>query len=246
MADLESVPVRPVATGTCPVCAAAVPAGARCLRCGAPEVPEAAARGLAEAVDLLAAGALDAAIRRCRQASADAPESWFVRVRLAAAFERKAQSGETALYRLADRELAEAAKLAPGEREVHLARVTLGAKTGRLPFLRAEFTRNKSELVCAEECLRIIDSLEQVGGLGDVVDAATGSAALQARFMFAGAVGAGIAGVVQMSAIIHAAMQVEGYDLTAQGGFWLAVLLLTGAGALGLEGWRRLNAGRGR
>lgn len=242
VADPASPPAGPP-PAACPVCGG--PAGSgRCPRCGHPDVPEAAARALAEAMELLAAGALDAAIRRCRQAVTDAPAAWIPRLRLADAFERKAQSGEPALFRLADRELAEAGKLAPDERDVHLARVALAAKTGRLPFLRAEFTRRRDSLACAVECLRIIDSLDAVGGLGTAVAAATGESALRARFMFAGAVGAGIAGVVQMSAVIHAAMAEEGYDLTGQGGFWLAVVLLTAAGGLGLEGWRLLHAGK--
>lgn len=227
----------------CPVCGEAVADG-RCPRCGHPDVPEAAARCLAEAMDLLAAGAHDAAIRRCRQAVTDAPDAWIPRVRLAAAFERKAQADEPGLFRLAERELGEAKRLAPDERHVHLARVALAAKTGRLPFLRAEFARRRDELGCAAECLRIIESLEAAGGLGTTMAAATGESALRARFMFAGAVGAGIAGIVQMSALIHAAMQDEAYDLTGQGGFWLSVVLLTAAGGLGLEGWRLLRAGR--
>lgn len=231
------------ATGACPICGGAEP-GIRCARCGSPEVPEAAARGLAEALSLLAAGAHDAAIRKCRQAVTDAPESWLVRVRLAGAFERKAQSGEVALFRLADRELEEAARLAPTEREVHLARVALGAKTGRLPFLRAEFSRRQSELACAVECLRIIEMLQQAGGVTSAIEDTLGAAALRSRFLFMGAAGAGIAGAVQMSAVIHAAVQEEGYDLLGQGGFWIAVLLLTGSAALATEGWRQFKSAR--
>lgn len=232
------------AGGACAICGAPDGGAARCTRCGSPEVPAAAARGLADAVDLLATGALDAAIRKCRQAATDAPESWLVRARLAAAFERKAQAGEPALFRLADRELEEAARLAPAEREVHLARVALAVKTGRLLFLRAEYSRRREELACATECLRIIETLLQSGGVASALEDSLGAAALRSRFLFMGAVGAGIAGAVQMSAIVHAALQDEGLSLLEQGGFWVAALLLTGAGALAMEGWRSMQSGK--
>lgn len=94
-----------------------------------------------------------------------APESYIPRLRLAEAFERKAQGGLTGLLRLADREFNEALRLAPLEPAVHTARLSLAAKLGRLDALKAEYQLRKDEWPFAEDCLRMISALEQTTGL---------------------------------------------------------------------------------
>lgn len=216
-------------------------AGTPCVRCGFPAVGAEPAGLLAEAAGLVRDGEVDRAIRKVQQAAKAAPEAWLPRVRLAVLYERKGLAGEEPLLRLADREYAEAIRLAPQEREPHVARLGLSARLGRLPLLRDEYKRRRDELPFAADCLRIIDALE-----GTVM---TARPAGDLRFpntpprllLLAGGV-ALLLGLALLSVVTWGSVNDEGMSITAQPGLWVSIVLLTGAAVLLLEGWRGQRA----
>lgn len=240
----------------CEICGADSPAPASppqgggavrpCPRCTYPAVSAEVARTLWEAGQLVSSGLADQAIRKLQQALRLAPESYIPRLRLAEAFERKAQGGMMGLLRLADREFNEALRLAPHARAVHVARLSLAAKLGRLDALKAEYQLRKDELPFAEECLRMISALEQTTGLqGAALSPAYAQAARnKAKYCFLGAAGAGVVGLVQLGTVCYRSVQGEYIQMVSMD-FILCVGFLTAAGALGLEGYRARKEGRG-
>ena len=229
----------------CKVCGGELPAhpaggSASCPRCAFPAVPEEAARALLEAEELLGAGSLDRSIRRLQHAAKLAPESHLPRLRIAAAYERKAREGEAAFLRLADRESREAVRLAPLSRDAHVARLGIAAKMGGLMGLKAHYEARVDEHPFAGECLKMIEALEEVATTRSRIDAATGGAKTKARHLFFGAAGAGFAGLVQLALVIYRSLD-DDYVLTGSLDFYICVVLLTTGGVLALEGWRALR-----
>lgn len=217
---------------TCPVCGGAAEAGVRCPQCGAPDVPEDAARALAEARVLAASGDLDRSIRVIHAAVKAAPGAALPHLRLAEAYERKMRGGETALTSLADREFREALRLAPADRDVHISRLGFWTRAGRLNALRLEYTRRREELPFADECLRILDTLERSGAVAGALDAASGATALRARYLFISAAGLGVIGLVEVSVVVYSAMRDDEYVMMSDMNFFVAVAGLTTAAIL--------------
>lgn len=215
-----------------------------CPQCGHPQVPEPAAKALAEARSLVAVGALDHSIRLIHSAIKAAPDSPLPHLRLAQAYERKVQGGETALAAAADREFREALRLAPADRDVHLARLGFWVRAGRLAALRAEYRRRREELPFAEECLKILDGLERSAAIPDAMDVATGAASLRARYIFWVAGGLAAIGVVELGVVIHAAINDDNYVMMADMDFFFAVAGMTAASILVLEGFRTRKGGK--
>jgi len=229
---------------TCAVCGAEKAEDAPCSRCGHPALPEEAAKALAEAQGLLAAGALDHSIRVILRAVKAAPDSPLPHLRLAQAYERKVQGGETALGRPAEREYREALRIAPTDREVHVARLGFWARTGRLETLRAEYRGRSKDLPFAGECLRILDALAQSGAVADSLDAASGATSLRVRYFLATAFGLGAIGLVELGVVVHGALGDDQYVMMAHMDFFICVTVLTAGGILLLEA-RRARKGRG-
>jgi len=226
---------------TCPLCGAEKPEDAPCPRCGHPGLPEEAAKALAEAHGLAAAGAIDQSIRAIQRAVKASPESALPHLKLAQAYERKVQGGETALGRLAEREFREALRIAPADREVHISRLGFWARTGRLGFLRAEYRGKGKDLPFAGECLRILDALEQSGTVAGSLDAASGAAALRARYFVATAFGLGAIGLVELSVVVHGALTDDQYVMMGHMDFYVSVGCLTATAILVLEAWRAVK-----
>ena len=222
---------------TCQVCGIEKPEEARCPQCGHPEVPEAAAKLLAEARSLVAAGELDRSIRT-------APDAALPHLRLAQGYERKLLGGEMALQALVEREFREALRLSPRDREVHIARLGFWVRTGRLPFLKAEYERRKEELPFAEECLKILDVLGRSVAIADSVDAVTGAATMRARYFFISAAGLGTVGLVELGVVITRILNDEQYAMMAHMDFFICAGCLTAAGILILEALRARKKGR--
>lgn len=129
-----------------------------------PMTPEAEA-ALAEGERLLAAGQVDPALHAFQRVLRDAPDSWRAHFGAARAYERKGGTGPAATFwRMADREFEAAIGLAPGERELHLARLAVAGKCGRLDSLRVEYrTGPHKDLPFAGECVRMITALLVIG-----------------------------------------------------------------------------------
>jgi hypothetical protein len=241
---------------TCEVCGRAA-AGDACEICGHPEVPAEAARLLWEASRLAAgedgpppADRSRLVISRVQQAVRLAPDAWLPRLRLAAAFERKAGEDEPALARLAEREYGEALKLAPERREVHVARLAFAARRDGLPALRAEYEARRGSLACAEECLRMIQALEEALALAPRAGR-RGAGAREprrgvSRWLLPGAVAAGLLGGLEVWMVARKSVEVEEetFAMTESPDFYAAVVLWTAAGALGLEWWRARQGSR--
>lgn len=226
----------------CPVCGGETPpdGSAPCPRCAHPAVAEEAARSLLEAGDLLQAGRLDRAVQRIQHAIKTAPASYIPHLRLAAAYERKAQDGQEVFLRLAEREAEEAVRLAPAERAAHEGRLSIAAKRGRLAALRAEYDLRRQELPFAEECLRMIAAMERIGTTRETLSAGLGSGKTKSRYFFLGAGGAALLGLIPLVAVVHRSMD-ESYAMLGSMDFYACAGLFTGAGILALEGYRALK-----
>lgn len=241
--------MRPPAAGgavPCSVCGAEAADGAggaaACSRCGYPELPEEAARFVMEGEELLAAGSVDRSVRRFQQAAKLSPDASLPHIRMAAAYERKSQEGETAFLRLAERELREAVRLAPGSREAHVARISLAAKAGGLAALKTHYESRIEEYPFSRECLNMIGALEELAKTRDRVDRVTGAAKTRARYLFLGAGGAGLAGLLELALVIYRSLEDE-YSLAGSPDFYICVALFTGGTVMALEGWRALKGG---
>lgn len=210
-----------------------------CTQCGFPEVGEEAARALAGAADLVAAGAIDRAVRKLQQAAKASPDSYIPHLRLVAVYERKGRE-EAAFLRLADRAMSEALRLGPRERDVHVARLGLAAKLGRLKAVREEYLACANDDPLAKECTQMIDAMERISSAGSVVALATGSGKAKARYCFLGATAAGVVGLVELVLVVRQSLS----DDDGSSGvlnFFLCVVMLTAASILGLEGVRALK-----
>lgn len=191
------------------------------------------ARVLLEGTGLAADGLLDQAIRVFQKAVRMEPESFFPRLKLAAAYARKAQDGGEALLKLAEREYDAALRLAPHERSVHVARLGLAARLGRLPFLKAEYEMRAGELPVAAECLKMIAALET--GSGAVANPGDGER--KVRYLFMGAAAAALMGILVFFIVVYRAMERGGVDVFSFE-FLLCVCLFTAAGAMIVDGLR--------
>jgi hypothetical protein len=231
------VPDVPAAatTGPAPVLSLIAPEPA-CARCGYPAVKEEAARFLAEAVALSGRAPVDAVIRRIQSAVKADPDAWLPRVRLARAYERRAEDGQPALLRLALREASEALRIAPGEREVHAARIGIAAKAGGLEALKAEYGARAEEAVM-RDALRMIEAVEASAAAPAAVQVGL-ARPIRFRLMLVGAVIAGLLGIGETAMMIRAGNP----DESAGGPFGtdsvLSVAFVTAAVVLGLEAYR--------
>lgn len=230
---------------SCRICGAETAEGDPCGQCGCPRVPDATAKALAEARDLVAVGALDQSIRLIHAAIKAAPDDFLPHLRLAQAYERKIQGGEASFVVPAEREFREALRLAPADREVHVARLALGVRAGRLAALRAEY-RRREDLPFSAECLKILDTLARTTAVAEAVDAATGAADLRGRFLLVFAAALAAVGLVELGVVVHRAMHSEAYVMMASMDFYISVACLTAAGVLALEAIRARNRGKGQ
>jgi hypothetical protein len=222
--------------GICAVCGLASSADdGVCRRCGHPAVREETARIILEASELAADGLMDSAIRKFLQAVRTEPDSYISRLKLASAYARRGLEGEETLLKLAEREYDTALRLAPLERRVHLARLGLAAKLGRLPALRAEYEARSGELPFAGECLRMISVLENTPTVvrGEI----PGEGKRKARYLFMGAATAGLTGSLTLFIVIFRTIQRGGIDVFSAE-FVLCVVLFTAAGAMTADGIR--------
>jgi len=228
----------------CEICGSEGTDPGPCPRCGYPGVSQEGARALKEAADLAAAGALDKAIRKLQQAVRSAPESYLPRLRLAQVYERMSYDGAPALLRLAEKEIGEAMRLGPAERDVHVLRLSLAAKLGRLPSLKEEYRFRSSGLPFSGECLRMIDALERIGSpvvRAPVLD----DARAKARYFFLGAAGAGVTGLMLLALVVYRSMGQERVQV-ASVDFVLCAVLFTTCVILVLEGFRAREALKGK
>jgi len=219
----------------CESCGAALSAAGPCARCGHPAVSAAAAKALAEASDLVAVGQYDIALRRTQAAVKEAPESWLPRLRLAQLYGRKAVDGEPALQRLADREMGEAMRLGPLEKEVHFVRIASLAKGGGFTALRADYEGRKGVLPAAEECLKMIDALESAAAFARGQANPVDNLNIRARMFLMTSV---ITGVGTLGILVEIMWQIRNrpeYEMMASVDFYLCSGLLTATGILALE-----------
>lgn len=208
------------------------------MRCGHPAVQGEAAKLLGEAADLASVGQHDLALRRVQQAVKAEPGSWVPRVRLAAIYEGRADAGEAALRALAERELAEALRLSPEEMEVHTAVIASRIRRSGITAVRAEYEARRGTLGVAEECLRIIDSLEASKDIAGKVAVVMGPSIYRVR-MF------GISAVVTAVGFVLAAIGLfvrffrEGPSrIFSSPEFYICVLLFASTGILAMEFFR--------
>ncbi len=232
----------------CEICQDERGGEARCPRCGYPSINAEGARALLEASTILTSSMpsgpekLNRVIRKLQQAARADANSYIPHVRLATAYERKAQEGEPTLLRLADREINEALRLAPEEIEVHAARLSIAAKLGTLPVLRAEYEVRKAEKAFAAEALKMVDALEQAASFrtdGGIVGVEMSQ---RERWFKWAAIGAGSVGLLEMVIVIRSLNTPE-YSLLSDIDFFLAVAFFTAAGILMLER-RRYTGGK--
>lgn len=224
------------ATAAAPGEAAVSPAasiGPSCPRCGYPAVKEGAARALAEAAALSGRAPADAVIRRIQQAVKADPDAWLARLRLASAYERKAGEGQPALLRLAQKEIADALRIAPAEREVHAARIGIAARIGSLSLIKAEYEGRKDDPV-AREALRMVEAVERSAAVPAAVPSGL-PRPVRFKIMLVGAIVTGLLGVGET-----VMMMMPVGDSTMGGGmdFPLAVVFVTAAVIMGLEAYR--------
>jgi len=221
------------------VASAVPPPISSCPRCGYPAVKEEAARMLAEAAALAAKAPVDAVIRRIQQAVKADPDSWLPRLRLASAYQRKAEEGQPALLRLAQKEVTEALRLAPGEREVHAARIGIAAKTGALALVRAEYESRKDDPP-AQEALRMIAAVEKSASAPQEVPSGLAKT-VRFRLMLAGSVVSGLLGIGEtVMMVMSTGNPGNSGDSTVMGSsdFPFAVIFVTAAVVMGLEAKR--------
>jgi len=221
----------------CGICGAETGQGARCTRCGFPELGEAHARLMADSMDLLGKGLADRAARSLQQILRENRESWLAHLRLAVLYERKVEAGEDAFRRLADREYGEALRLGPAERDVHVARIGYAAKTGGLAQVKEEFRDKWKEVPFADECLRMMEGLEKSASLPPPVEP-PGNRSLKMKMFIAAASLTALGGIMEFALVLRRSLGEEEYAMMKSMDFFWCVVFVTATAILVMEALR--------
>ncbi|MEK7476821.1 MAG: TlpA disulfide reductase family protein [Candidatus Coatesbacteria bacterium] len=113
---------------------------------------------LVEAGRLLEAGDLDGAVRACQRALRIMPGSFPAHLRLTQIYGRKfLRSRDPVVRRLAEREFAEAMRLAPADETVHNALFDVAVETGQADALRARYLGEWAGLPFAKPAVRRLE-----------------------------------------------------------------------------------------
>ena len=220
----------------CESCGNALLGEGACSRCGNPVLTGEAARLVGESSDLLAVGQVELSLRKAQQAVKSAPDSWIPRLRLAELYWKKAESGEAALERLGDREMAEAMRLGPAEKAVHTAHIARISRSGDFEALRTEYKARLEGLPVAEECLKMIDAMETSAKLLDEGEKIGSAGAGYRAKMFAGsAIITMVAGGAILVKMALKGLNDPEYRMIGGKDFIMAAVFVTATLALGLE-----------
>lgn len=220
----------------CEICGVETGEGRPCARCGHPLVSAEASRLMAEAADLSSVGQPELALRKIQQAAKLDGNSWVPRLKLAMIYESRASSGEPALQTLAERELSEAMRLGPMEREVHAARIERAARRGGLQLLRGEYTEKLDTLPVAGECLRMIEAMEQAAkAAGEGEKLPPPAQNYRAKMFLVSGLMSAICTFGMVLKVVVKYQNYNDYVFVGGGDFWATLLWLTATMVLGLE-----------
>ncbi len=221
----------------CEVCGMETREGEACGHCGFPDIPQPVAKALIIALRMAAGGQLEHAISKARQAVRDAPNSWLVHLRLGSLYERKMDAVDASMGRLAEREYAESLKLAPENRDVHTARISLASKTGSLEAVKAEYEVRQKEWPAAADFLGIIGALEKSAALRKEARKPDTAAMWKFRmYLLAG--GFTLLGAAAMFILVLKRINEEGYEILNSMDFYSCVALVTATGIFVMEALR--------